>query len=614
ETMQQVRPQSEHSDTDNSTVPIINGGTNTAMETDDSEPAAEEKSTDDFESVDLESTLCSGDIRQAAEQSAPVQRSFSSVSSKRTSTATLIAASHQRSSSDLHGVLLQQQQSTSGTPNHQAGSSGVLLNPAGIQHCSSFSSLSSLVSASTELSLPEGDRISLQQFDSASSSAAAAIGGSPTRRQQLQLQSQQQQQQQSNLLNKLFGWREKWSPSSSISSDGRQVSTLGLIAVDRPTGAPPKDLSELARHQREYQEMLRNAQRKEEDDRLRRRKDSDKNRRLENQAQKLMDTWQNKVLPNWQEFTSREAKKFRDLCWHGVPSNARPQVWFRLLGNELRITEELFDIHVSRARDMAEKQQLKPSSASSSANSTDIVERTAEMNSLKLISLDVSRTLPDIKLFQRGGPYHDRLFDLLAAYASFSPDTGYVQGMSFICAVLLLNCSSDYHAFVSFANLLSRPCLRAHYRFDERCMRAYELTFEALLCENLPRLAKHFELHEFHMRPILTDWVFTIFAKNLQYDVACRIWDMFVHDGDAFLYRASLGILRLYESQLLTMDYSQMMELLKNPLPDLDIESLFDNVKAVSMRLVNRSDRLEFAELFDQCVQDLNSDRVSLSS
>lgn len=55
---------------------------------------------------------------------------------------------------------------------------------------------------------------------------------------------------------------------------------------------------------------------------------------------------------------------------------------------------------------------------------------------------------------------------LLGAYVCYRPDVGYVQGMSFIAAVLILNMDvSD--AFICFSNLLNRPCLMAFFSLNQ---------------------------------------------------------------------------------------------------------------------------------------------------
>lgn len=92
-------------------------------------------------------------------------------------------------------------------------------------------------------------------------------------------------------------------------------------------------------------------------------------------------------------------------------------------------------------------------------------ERTVE-----LIHLDVSRTFPHLGIFQKGGPYYDMLLNLLGAYVCYRPDVGYVQGMSFLAAVLLLN-MDIVDAFIAFANLLNRPAQRVFFQLQENNVR-----------------------------------------------------------------------------------------------------------------------------------------------
>lgn len=69
-------------------------------------------------------------------------------------------------------------------------------------------------------------------------------------------------------------------------------------------------------------------------------------------------------------------------------------------------------------------------------------------------------------LFLQGGPYYDMLHCLLGAYVCYRPDVGYVQGMSFIAAVLILNLEAA-DAFICFSNLLNRPCHMAFFSLNQ---------------------------------------------------------------------------------------------------------------------------------------------------
>ena len=72
----------------------------------------------------------------------------------------------------------------------------------------------------------------------------------------------------------------------------------------------------------------------------------------------------------------------------------------------------------------------------------------------------------------QGGPYYDILHCLLGAYVCYRPDVGYVQGMSFIAAVLILNLEAP-DAFVCFANLLNRPCHMAFFCLNQKLVSTF---------------------------------------------------------------------------------------------------------------------------------------------
>ena len=98
------------------------------------------------------------------------------------------------------------------------------------------------------------------------------------------------------------------------------------------------------------------------------------------------------------------------------------------------------------------------------------------------------------------------LHDVLGAYACYRPDVGYVQGMSFLAAVLLLNMEAS-DAFISLGNLLNRSSYMAFFRVDHDLMQPYFTTFTTLLEEYLPRVHEHFTGMEFSPEYYLIEWL-----------------------------------------------------------------------------------------------------------
>lgn len=72
-------------------------------------------------------------------------------------------------------------------------------------------------------------------------------------------------------------------------------------------------------------------------------------------------------------------------------------------------------------------------------------------------------------------------------------------------------------------------------------MEAYYATYKALLKENLPKLCEHLDSCRLTPDLYLLDWVYTIYAKAMSLDLASRIWDVFLRDGDEFLFRTAIG-------------------------------------------------------------------------
>uniref|UniRef100_A0ABM5G184 TBC1 domain family member 12 isoform X1 n=1 Tax=Pogona vitticeps TaxID=103695 RepID=A0ABM5G184_9SAUR len=372
------------------------------------------------------------------------------------------------------------------------------------------------------------------------------------------------------------------------------LSTTALILEDRPSNLPAKSVEEALRHRQEYDEMVAEAKKREIKDAHRRKKIMKERFKQEENIASAMVIWVNEILPNWE--TMRTTRRVRELWWQGLPPSVRGRVWSLAVGNELNITPELYEIFLSRA-----KERWKSFGETGAENDAEdagvsVADREA---SLELIKLDISRTFPSLYIFQKGGPYHDLLHSVLGAYTCYRPDVGYVQGMSFIAAVLILNLE-EADAFIAFANLLNKPCQLAFFRVDHSMMLKYFAAFEVFFEENLPKLFHHFKSYNLTPDIYLIDWIFTLYSKSLPLDLACRVWDVFCRDGEEFLFRTGLGILRLYEDILLQMDFIHIAQFLTKLPEDITSEKLFSCITSIQMQNSNK----KWAQVFASLMKD----------
>ncbi|KAM4599456.1 TBC1 domain family member 12-like isoform 2-T2 [Fundulus diaphanus] len=379
------------------------------------------------------------------------------------------------------------------------------------------------------------------------------------------------------------------------------LSTTALILEDRPSNLPAKSEEETQRHKLEYEEMVAGAKRREMKEAQKKKRQMKERHRQEDSISSAMVTWNSEILPHWDSM--KGTRRVRELWWQGLPPGVRGRVWSLAIGNELNITPELYEIFLSRAK---EKWRSYSETSSVNDNESDGGASLADReSSLDLIKLDISRTFPSLFIFQKGGPYHDLLHSVLGAYTCYRPDIGYVQGMSFIAAVLILNLE-EAEAFITFANLLNKPCQMAFFRVDHDLMLKYFTAFEIFFEENLPQLFSHFQTNSLTPDLYLIDWIFTLYSKSLPLDVACRVWDVFCRDGEESLFRTGLGILRLFEDVLMQMDFIHIAQFLTRLPDDLQPQTLF--AAMANTHMISRNRR--WAQVFSAVMKDGNGKEV----
>mmetsp|Transcript_16563 Transcript_16563/g.31277 ORF Transcript_16563/g.31277 Transcript_16563/m.31277 type:complete len:234 (+) Transcript_16563:1042-1743(+) len=201
---------------------------------------------------------------------------------------------------------------------------------------------------------------------------------------------------------------------------------------------------------------------------------------------------------------------------------------------------------------------------------------------MRIIQADIPRTFPQLKFFHKEGPFHLPLMEVLQGYVCYRPDVGYVQGMSYLAAILLLNMPT-FDAFQCLANLLNQDIYFAFFRMDVDKMKTHLKVYQALMKEKLPNLHKHFETIDIKPGMYLYEWLLTIFSRSLPLDIAHRIWDNFLQHGQVFLFRTALGMLKTFEPRFLKMSFEDCLSILNRPPEDIDEKTLFENIYRIQL-------------------------------
>jgi hypothetical protein len=68
---------------------------------------------------------------------------------------------------------------------------------------------------------------------------------------------------------------------------------------------------------------------------------------------------------------------------------------------------------------------------------------------------------------------------------------------------------------------------------------------------NLPKIHYHFKKHGLKVEMFATEWFITLFSVILPPEMAASVLDNFMLEGWSAMYRISVALLRLHETELL---------------------------------------------------------------
>lgn len=271
-------------------------------------------------------------------------------------------------------------------------------------------------------------------------------------------------------------------------------------------------------------------------------------REKEEELRRAKKLWRTRILRNWEE--SKDTPLAHSLWRQGIPPSIRARVWPLAIGNKLKITPDMYQIYRKRA--LAYKREQ------SSAIGRE--------HTLSLIDTDLPRTFPSLRLFDAasGGPYYAFLLEVLETYACYRPDLGYIQGMSYLAAMLCLHMPQDrYLAFQCLANLMVHEHLFTFYLLDAELSAVYYVLFEAFLESRLPELHAHLKKLGISSSMYLMNWLQTLFLQVLPLELATRVFDNFLLDGTVFLFRAAMAIHELLAPELLRAEIDEALPILQ---------------------------------------------------
>ncbi|KAK7117510.1 hypothetical protein R3I94_022913 [Phoxinus phoxinus] len=253
----------------------------------------------------------------------------------------------------------------------------------------------------------------------------------------------------------------------------------------------------------------------------------------------------------------------------GIPPAIRGRVWKCLLNiDSLRaassfdyeacqteIRRPLVDLGVSEYSIISTIDSLVDTENEISSGQSDLPS--ADLTLFKQIALDLRRSFPTHRTLMGDRPEaiegQAKLFRVLTAFARYNPQIGYVQGMSYIAAVLLMILSEE-EAFWALVALLEKPkYLSELFDSSMKKIQLQALVFHQLLKHRKPLLFQHLETLGVSSLHFIMQWFLTLFTSLPCWDSVLAIWDLIMLHGLQAVFRTGLTIILLLESRIMNM-------------------------------------------------------------
>jgi hypothetical protein len=123
--------------------------------------------------------------------------------------------------------------------------------------------------------------------------------------------------------------------------------------------------------------------------------------------------------------------------------------------------------------------------------------------------------------------------------------------------------------------------------------------YDLLLARRVPTVYERFKQLDISPQYYLIDWILTLFTRALPLSTALRLWDCFFLEGEMFVYRAAVGIMKKLQPHIEGADFEQILKLLHthpSTIPEAELMLSIYSIR-IPRYIKNATERLHAAEL-----------------
>ncbi len=256
----------------------------------------------------------------------------------------------------------------------------------------------------------------------------------------------------------------------------------------------------------------------------------------------------NYMLHHYPEFLSHKRDILKSRTRKGIPDNVRGYVW--------QLFAEKKKFYIPNLYNKLERQPINEDLEA-------------------IIMKDLDRTFPLLQFYsQKYGNGQRRLYKVLSAYSKFNTKVGYVQGMAYIVAIFLLYMDEE-SSFFMLDSLMKKYDMESTFFDDFPGLRKKFFILLNLQKKCIPKIYKIFQRDGIIPTMYASTWLISLFANTLEFKIVLRIFDCLFLEGFKVIYRITLALLKLKESEFLKAEKGEALPLLVSCTKNLDEEELF---------------------------------------
>ncbi len=182
------------------------------------------------------------------------------------------------------------------------------------------------------------------------------------------------------------------------------------------------------------------------------------------------------------------------------------------------------------------------------------------------IEKDLSRTFPDIPEFKEpGSSGKNRLYNILKAYAQYDFKVGYCQGLNYVAAMLLLYINKEELAFFTLVHIMYNFEWRGVYIENMPKLTALLKTLSKEIKARLPDVYAHLKKLEIDLAGLFSHIFLTVFVYRTPFDLAVKIFDLFMLEREKILIAAVINMLRIMKDKIISYNCMVLILLCSQP-------------------------------------------------